>query len=260
MTGGSSASPTDEALQRVLDFLTTGLVRTADAAREIHGGVVLSTPSLSAVWTVNQLRVTGPIGFEALVALAGEELAGFDYRHIVVEDQQSGAALEAEFASAGWRVERELLMTLTGAPDRSTDTSVVGDAGEDEVLEVMARWHAEGWSTGPAELAQLVEYGRREARAHDDRLLGVRSSDGRLVAITKLRRDRGMAQVEDVYTVPEARGRGYARALITRAAQLARGGGSGLIFIEADDNDWPKELYARLGFEPLGRLWQFHRG
>lgn len=260
MPSSSSRPPTADALKRVQSFLRAGLVKIADAARPIDDGVVLSTPSLSAVWPVNQLRVTGPIGFEALVALADEQLAGFDYRHIVVEDQRSGAALEGEFASAGWRVERELLMVLTGAPDRAPDTRVVGDAGEEEVLEVMARWHAEGWPTAADELAELVEFGRREARAHGDRLLGVRSSDGRLVAITKLRSHEGMAQIEDVYTVPEARGRGYARALVGRAAELALGGGNGLIFIEADDNDWPKELYARLGFQRLGRMWQFHRG
>jgi hypothetical protein len=27
----------------------------------------------------------------------------------------------------------------------------------------------------------------------------------------------------------------------------------------ADDNDWPKLLYERLGFRPVGHLWQFHR-
>ena len=259
MPSSSSGAPTVEALERVQSFLRAGLVKLADAPRPIPGGVVLSTPSLSAVWPVNQLRVSGSIGFDALVALADEQLAGFDYRHIVIEDQRSGAALEGEFASAGWRVEREVLMALTGAPDRAPEMGVVGDTGEEEMLEVMARWHAEGWPTTADELAQLVEFGRREARAHGDRLLGVRSSDGRLVAITKLRSHEGMAQIEDVYTVPEARGRGYARALVSRASELARDGGNDLIFIEADDNDWPKELYARLGFEPLGRMWQFHR-
>jgi hypothetical protein len=32
-----------------------------------------------------------------------------------------------------------------------------------------------------------------------------------------------------------------------------------LLFIVADDNDWPKDLYARLGFEPVGRTRAFHR-
>lgn len=259
MPSSPSGPLTVDALERVQSFLRAGLVKIADVARPIADGVVLSTPSLSAVWPVNQLRVTGPIGFEALVALADEQLAGFDYLHIVIEDQRSGAALEREFASAGWRVERELLMVLNGAPDRAPDTSVVGDAGEEETFEVMVRWHAEGWSATADELAQLVEFGRREARAHGDRLLGVRSSDGRLLAITKLRSHHGTAQIEDVYTVPEARGRGYARALVSRAAELARDAGNDLIFIEADDNDWPKQLYARLGFQPVGRIWQFHR-
>jgi GNAT superfamily N-acetyltransferase len=92
-----------------------------------------------------------------------------------------------------------------------------------------------------------------------DRLLGVRSGDGRLVAVSKLRSDGRTAQVEDVYTVPEARGRGFARALISRAVELARDGGHGLIFIVADDDDWPKLLYGRLGFRSVGHLWQFHR-
>ena len=55
-----------------------------------------------------------------------------------------------------------------------------------------------------------MAFGRREIRALGDRLLGVRSGDGRLVAITKLRSDGLTAQVEDVYAAPEARGRGFA--------------------------------------------------
>jgi GNAT superfamily N-acetyltransferase len=60
--------------------------------------------------------------------------------------------------------------------------------------------------------------------------------------------------------VPEARGRGYARALVCRAEELARATGHDLIFIVADDRDWPKLLYRRLGFAQVGRIWQFHRG
>jgi hypothetical protein len=31
------------------------------------------------------------------------------------------------------------------------------------------------------------------------------------------------------------------------------------VFLIADDDDWPKELYAKLGFDPLCRYWQFRR-
>jgi hypothetical protein len=31
------------------------------------------------------------------------------------------------------------------------------------------------------------------------------------------------------------------------------------VFIVADDDGWPKQLYARLGFDPIGRMGMFHR-
>jgi hypothetical protein len=30
-----------------------------------------------------------------------------------------------------------------------------------------------------------------------------------------------------------------------------------LTFLLAEEDDWPKELYRRLGFEPVGRIWDF---
>ena len=77
--------------------------------------------------------------------------------------------------------------------------------------------------------------------------------------MTNLRSDRSVAQVENVYTAPEARGRGYARTLVTHVTRLAVDAGHDLIFITADDEDWPKELYARVGFEARDWLWLFHR-
>lgn len=234
------------------------MARTADAVRAIEAGIVVSTPSLPAVWAVNQLRVTHGLPFDELVDLADEQLAGFEYRQIAVEDQGAGPGLEASFRAASWKVERDVVMVLTASADRLADTGIVDEPGEEEILELIQRWYADD-NPAPSEIEQLVSYGRREVRALGDRLLGVRSSDERLVAISKLRSDGRTAQVEDVYTVPEARGRGFARALIGRAIELARDGGNEVIFIVADDDDWPKRLYERLGFRAAGHLWQFHR-
>ena len=246
------------ALDRALAFIRAGLSKTADAVRTIEAGLVLSTPSLPAVWAVNQLRVTEALAFDELIELADEQLAGFDYRQIAVEDQPAGPRLEASFRAAGWRAERDVVMVMAAGADRPADTRIVEEAGEEEVLEVIRRWYVEDEPTLSG-VEDLVAYGRREARALGDRLLGVRSSDGQLVAISKLRAAAGTAQVEDVYTVPEARGRGFARALITDAAERAREAGHELVFIVADDEDWPKRLYERLGFRAAGHLWQFHR-
>jgi GNAT superfamily N-acetyltransferase len=248
-----------DTLARMFAFLRANLARTADEVRSIEAGCVVSSPSLPAVWSINHVRVALPLGFESLVELADEQLAASRYLQIALENQDTGPALEEMFRAAGWKTDRELLMFLAAAPDREADTSIVVEAGEDEVVDLMTRWYGED-ELGPGAVDQLAEFSRREARACADRLLGVRSSDGQLVAISKLRGDGSTAQVEDVYTTPEARGRGFGRAVVTRAVELAGEAGHDLTFIIADDNDWPKDLYARLGFRPIGRLWQFHLG
>jgi GNAT superfamily N-acetyltransferase len=245
-------------LERALAFMRAGVAATADAVRPIEAGIVVSTPSLPAVWAVNHVRVLAPLTFDELVDLADEEMTGVAYRQIAVEHQAAGPGLEEAFRDAGWKIERDVVMILSGWADRQADTSVVEDASEPEVLELIRRWYEDDDPT-PTEIEQLVAYGRREIRTLGDRLLGVRGGDGRLSAISKLRSDGRTAQVEDVYTVPEARGRGFARALISRAIELSREAGHDLVFIVADDGDWPKLLYGRLGFRSAGHLWQFHR-
>jgi GNAT superfamily N-acetyltransferase len=246
-------------LERALAFMRACMARTADEFRPIEAGIVATTPSLPAVWAVNQVRVVEALSHEELIELADHELGGrCEYRQIALEHQKTGAEVETAFRAAHWKVERDVVMILDGPADYEADTSIVDDTGEDEMLELMRRWY-EGDEPTPEEADQLVEFGRREVGALGDRLLGVRSVDGRLVAITKLRSDGSTAQVEDVYTVPEARGRGFARAMVSRAVELARDSGHDMTFIVADDEGWPKLLYGRLGFRSVGHLWHFHR-
>jgi GNAT superfamily N-acetyltransferase len=257
VTARPGSPPSLDTLARVVAFVHANLAKTADELHPIEAGCVVSTPSLPAVWSINQVRVTLPLGFQSVVELAEEQLTAVRYLHIVSENQENGAELEQAFGAAGWKTEREVWMVLAADAERATDTSAVVEAGEDEVARLMERWFGED-ELDPGNLAQLVEFSRREARACADRLLGVRSSDGQLIAVSKLRSDGRTAQVEDVYVVPEARGRGFGRAMVARAVELAIDDGHELIFIMADDNDWPKRLYGQIGFRPLGRVWQFH--
>jgi len=59
-------------------------------------------------------------------------------------------------------------------------------------------------------------------------------------------------EVEDVGTLPEHRGRGYATAVVLAAIAAARADGAEFVFLVADLDDWPKELYRKLGFDELG--------
>jgi predicted GNAT family acetyltransferase len=85
------------------------------------------------------------------------------------------------------------------------------------------------------------------------------AADGVDAAVTTLYSDGVVAQVEDVATLRDYRRRGLARAAVSAAIDAAVEMGHRLVFIVADDEDWPKDLYARLGFDPIGRAWAFTR-
>ena len=238
---------------------TTRLI--ADQFQAVPGGAAVLTPSLPAVWWLNQLRVTEPLSTEEVLSLADEALAELPYRQLYVVNERTGRELEHALRPPDWSSERDVIMALERDPDRIVDTASVTEVGEEPMLELMGRWHMEGPAAGrtPSALAQLLEHTRREGRALGDRNFAVKGARGEPLAMTKLRSDGVIAQIEDVYTTPEARGRGYARALVTRAVAEARAMDHELVFIVADDNDWPRRLYRRLGFEPVGYAWAFHR-
>ena len=81
--------------------------------------------------------------------------------------------------------------------------------------------------------------------------------DGEVVSYSDLYQDGADAQVEDVGTVPEHRGRGYAKAVVLGAIAEARRAGAEFVCLVADANDWPKVLYGKLGFDEVGHYTKF---
>ncbi|MFL5823163.1 MAG: GNAT family N-acetyltransferase [Solirubrobacteraceae bacterium] len=253
-------STSSESLATVLDFQRRTTELVADEVLDIDEGWIARTPSLSDVWSLNHVRVDRPIAYEQAEILCRRYLPPrFD--QLYVDDQAGGESLAEEFRDQGWEIDVEVHSVLVRSPDRPPGAVDIIEPGEDETLALMERWLAEDETLHLTEegLRQLVVSNRLTWRARHARRLGVRGPGGELVAMTLVFSDGQVAQVEDVYTVPEARGHGHARALVTRAAELARGAGHELTFIVADDNDWPKELYAKVGFEAVGRTWLLHR-
>ena len=249
----------DTVLVKAIEQLRTTAGSLADEIRRVGPGWVVRSAALPLVWGLNQVRITQPVDFAEAVTFVDEHMSDLPYRHIVVEHEATGRVLEEPFRLAGWSVEREVFMSLEGDPDRRVDTGTVELLNEVQMQELMRMWALEEHSGISEErLGQLDTYNKRVGRLWDEKCYGVKEGD-RPLTITKLRRGSGVAWVEDVYTVPEARGRGRARAVVTRVTELARAGNPELTFIIADDNDWPKELYRKIGFEPVGRVRVFRR-
>jgi ribosomal protein S18 acetylase RimI-like enzyme len=186
--------------------------------------------------------------------------AGLDHRALWVRDDELGNRLNGEFDALGWGSREHLLVMVVGrAPDRVVDTTMVEQIDYETIRPViMEMTRREPWADSEETVAMLVDRRRLTAGATNLRHFGVRA-DGRIVSTTDLYSDGRTAQIEDVGTLEEFRGRGYARAVVTKALEVAKDEGHDVIWLVADDDGWPKELYRKLGFDPLDRYWEFTR-
>ncbi|MBI3647928.1 MAG: GNAT family N-acetyltransferase [Actinobacteria bacterium] len=209
----------------------------------------------------NFLLVERPVGAATAEQVASEAdrlLSGLPHREIVVEDDGEGGRLALSLAEIGYRTDRLVVMVDRRDPDR-VPTVRVQELSFEQVrplhTEVLRR---DPTTAGVADaLAGFREVLVREAGA---RFFAARDEDvGRFASCCELYVQDGVAQVEDVNTLEELRGRGLARACVLRAVDEARRAGADLVFLHADASDWPQELYAKLGFDPIGHIWSFVR-
>ena len=252
-------TPASDALQTALAFLRRTAELAGDDTRAFDAGCVVRTPSLPQVWVLNHLRLSGSTAYAQAVELAEEHLGDLPYRQLVVEHEDSARRLQQPLRADGWTFDWDVLMVLARPADREADTDRVVEVDGDAASELMREWVSDDPKMTAETLDQVIAATARKARVRDATNLGIRDEAGKLVAMTKLCSDGATAQVENVYTLPAWRNRGCARRLITRAIAIAREAGHELVFIQADDDGWPKQLYSRLGFDPVGRIGLFHR-
>ena len=177
-------------------------------------------------------------------------------RMIHVSDSELGEQLAPHFKKQAWLVRRHVVMAQLREPERAGDLSIVSEV-EEPMLRA-ARYQVvtgEPWAK-PEVMEQLFAakelIGQRVAARHFAVVL-----DGKVVSYTDLYQDGADAQVEDVGTLQEHRKRGYASAVVLAAIAEARKDGAEFVFLVADQEDWPKELYRRLGFDELGYYVKF---
>jgi ribosomal protein S18 acetylase RimI-like enzyme len=170
----------------------------------------------------------------------------------VVGDETDGERLAPGFADLGWRTERLLYQVRRREPDGPAPVAV-REVSIDEAMP----FREETWRRPyGAAAVPLAGFGRVLAERIGARFF-VAEVDGAMAAGCELYQHDGVAQIETVDTLEEYRGRGLARSVVLGATEAALASGADLILIVADDDDWPKQLYAKLGFDPVGRFWQF---
>jgi len=191
------------------------------------------------------------VSAEELIAAADDILddARYEHRLVIVRDEAAAERLAPGFGAAGFARAPEVVQLLRREPDRppTIDVDVVPFA---EAREVILQTYRED-----EHLPETVAVPFTDRRAMYESAIGaqffVARIDGEQAGLCELYLDGDDAQVENVGTLVRYRNRGVARSVVLAACDAARAAGAIRIFIVADDDDWPKRLYERLGFDRL---------
>ena len=222
-------------------------------------GTHLADDTFPTKYDANFLRVERSVGDATaaeLHAIADERQAGLRHREFVVEDDAEGARLAPGFVALGYDADRLVSMVLRREPDRAAPPDV--RATEADLPTVHPMMVAAGIEDIPglsrADALLLADY-RTVVRDRVGARFFAGWVDEQVAGGCELYLHEGVGQIENVDTLAAYRNRGVARAYLGAAIDAARADGADLIFLVADDADWPKHLYAKLGFDELG----FHR-
>ena len=252
----------DDALERIRAETFMLHEECAERIDAFRWGRVFTNRTHRRIWDFNFARVEREVGGEEvddLIADVDAAMAGLGHRQVWMADDALGRKLGPLFSERGWKVERHVVMQLLRDPDRRPDTSRV--IRVDENLAWPAR---EEWLRSYEDLAddetmtQLLSQYRIVNALRGGEDYGV-VDDGKVVSFALLRSHEAVAEVTDVATLEPYRKRGLARACVWRVVERARELGDDVVFLVADDQDWPKDLYSKLGFDAVAYQHYFMR-
>jgi ribosomal protein S18 acetylase RimI-like enzyme len=250
--------------ERVIAFIRQLGRKAARREEPFPFGVAHFHDELPRVWSRNYLLAERNLEGATAPLLAAEADrvlgdAGLAHRKVEVNDQEVGARLEPGFKSLGWDVHCDVLMVARRDPDRPVDTSHVEEVGADELETAWAQGiRTEPFGGDEEVVRQLVDNKRVLMEAIDTRFFATRV-DGVVASYCDLYSNGSTGQIEAVGTLEEFRNQGLARATVLRALQASREAKNDLTFLMALRDDWPRELYRKLGFDEIGLVYEYVR-
>jgi RimJ/RimL family protein N-acetyltransferase/predicted GNAT family acetyltransferase len=242
-------------IEQIAGFRRSLQDAVAEREEPFPHGTALFCDSIPMVYDANFLRVDAIASASEHEAEADALVERFWHRRVVTD--MEGAALAAGFAELGWTQTTHIVMGHVREPDRDVDTAAVQEVPFEALVEphirvTLAEPH------GTIELAEALLAAKRLVTAAVSTRFFAAYVEGEVASYCELRSDGHTAQIEDVNTLAPYRGRGLGRAVVQRALDDARTANS-VVFVEALADDWPKELYARMGFETVAERHLFLR-
>lgn len=246
---------------RVAAFVRSLEDRSAQTIEPWALGTVLFNLAFPDKWDLNFLRLERDdpsLSAEDVAAEANriQSAAGLKHRKVAVESAVAGARLAQGFRRMDWNVTRLLIMTLQG-PVPEPGPVTVKEVSLDDIREAWIDLDMNERKMSQTEAEMLWDSMKEVTARVTDLRIFAGLVEGKIAGWCELYSEGGIGQVENVSTTKSAQGRGVARSVIARALKESEDAGNTLDFLIADDNDWPKELYARMGYQPTGYMYEF---
>jgi ribosomal protein S18 acetylase RimI-like enzyme len=191
------------------------------------------------------------LSVDALIEDADATLVDREHRRIIVRPAGVGERLAPFFVEHGFEASSEVVMVHRRGSDR-VGTAAVEELSFEEIAPLILEVYLEDGTLTEETALHFTQQHRKFERSIGARFFASRI-DGELAGSCELWASAPDALVEHVGTLERFRGRGVARSVILQAMEAAGEAGAEHVFIVTDEDDWPKELYARLGFDPIGR-------
>lgn len=243
-------------LDRAIALQRWVLERSSTRSDELAWGTAFFNDEFPSKYDANMVladRPLGDIGVSDVIATLDRLYEGMRHREIEVADEADAERLAFGLAEEGYVIDRLLVMAHRRGPDRDPDLDAAEPTDPPDAhafqLEVTTR---EPWGKEPSVAEQIVGHAESLLGAVDG-ILFTQRIDGQFAGSCELYMHEGVAQVESVNTLEEFRGRGVARNVVLRAVHEAKAAGATLVFLFADEDDWPQHLYRKMGFDPVGR-------
>ena len=248
--------------ERAFEFQQRMLARTSTRTRALPWGTAYFNDEFRLRYDSNMAIADRPLDgsvADDVVSALDEAYDGFRHREIEFVSAEDADAVAMGMAEHGYAIERMVVMAHRREPDRPHEAAATEEIDVDVYrelnIEVTAR---EPWGRQPGMAEMMADFRRVLVERIGARFFAQRV-DGRLAGSCELYVDGDTAQIEDVSTLEEYRGEGIARNVVLRAVEEALRAGATLVFLFADDDDWPKHLYGRLGFDAIGQSLLFTR-
>lgn len=256
-----SASPETKArdMQRIADFLHEIEASGATRVEPCRHGHAFFNEKFPVKWDMNYVRIDDPRATPRSVTEEVERVqgeAGLEHRKIHIDDEALGAKLAPGLADLGWKVTKIVAMARQH-PDRLRAKPLqVEEKTEAELRPYKERWDRGNHDITPAEVDQLAGARSHLMEAVDGTNFAA-LINGEVAGWCEFYTKGDVAQIENVCTFESCRNRGAASSVIMTAIEKAEASGADLVFLLADEEDWPKALYEKMGFEPVGYIYEF---